>query len=100
MFAAAEERDALMAKPLSNVEQRSMLLARMIEEVAPDFLDVVDQRLDKNLGTALRRCLACKQTALCQDWLDGRRPEIDHRDFCPNAELFEYLSQRKVANAR
>ena len=41
---------------------------------------------------AVARCTACTSRATCQQWLSGGRGGPDrHRDFCPNADLFDWF---------
>ncbi len=39
-------------------------------------------------------CLICADWQRCRQWLDGRAPDEDHRDFCPNEGLFAVLPRQ------
>jgi hypothetical protein len=39
-------------------------------------------------------CLTCADWQRCRQWLDGRAPDDDYRDFCPNEGLFAVLPRQ------
>ena len=40
-------------------------------------------------------CLECAEWRRCRDWLDGRLPDDDYRDFCPNGGLLGVLPRQE-----
>ena len=80
--------------PLFRADRRALMMTRMLETVGADGLDEAGAEVSRELAAALRRCLACREERLCRAWLDGRRPGVDHRTFCPNAPLFERIGRR------
>lgn len=39
-------------------------------------------------------CLQCADWRRCRRWLDGRSPEDDYREFCPNEGLFGVMPRQ------
>jgi hypothetical protein len=72
--------------------RRMLLASRMAERLglaAPDSPLVHAVLREATLG-----CLDCTEWRRCRQWLDGRLPDEDYRDFCPNEGLFSVLPRR------
>ena len=44
------------------------------------------------VARAARRCSLCRTVETCTEWLSRLAEDDAHRDFCPNADLFERLA--------
>jgi hypothetical protein len=83
-----EPRRALLDKIL----QRMLLFSRMSERLgiaAPESPLMCAVLREAELG-----CLECTAWHRCRHWLDGRSPDADYRDFCPNEGLFSVLPRQ------
>jgi Family of unknown function (DUF6455) len=77
---------------LDKVLQQMLLFSRMMERLgiaAPESPLMRAVLREAELG-----CLECAAWQRCRQWLDGRVPEDDYRDFCPNEGLFAVLPRQ------
>jgi len=77
---------------LDRLLQRMLLFSRMAERLgiaAPETPLMRAVLLEAELG-----CLDCTAWRQCRQWLDGRLPDDDYRDFCPNEGLFGVLPRQ------
>ncbi|HYG90454.1 MAG TPA: DUF6455 family protein [Azospirillum sp.] len=74
------------------VEQRALNMPRMMRRLGVDIEAAYGTGLGLVMARAARRCSLCRTVETCTGWL--ARPSADdaHRDFCPNAELFERMA--------
>lgn len=85
------EAVALVSGP-TDVRER---IAGMAERVGVDFGEMMETRwraLD-----LVRVCGSCTQRRTCAKYLRGHGPRDDYKDFCPNAKIFESLSETSRA---
>jgi len=78
---------------LDRVLQEMLLFSRMVERLgiaAPESPLMRAVLREVELG-----CLECTAWRRCRQWLDGRAPEDDYRDFCPNEGLFAVLPRQE-----
>lgn len=81
---------------LDAILQRMLLFSRMSDRIgiaAPESPLMRAILREIELG-----CFQCDAWRRCQAWLDGRSPEDDHRDFCPNEGLFAVLPKQNSIN--
>ncbi|HEX7968852.1 MAG TPA: DUF6455 family protein [Stellaceae bacterium] len=74
---------------LDKILQRMLLFSRMSERLgiaAPESPLMRAVLREAELG-----CLECTAWRRCRRWLDGRSPDDDYRDFCPNEGFFAVL---------
>jgi hypothetical protein len=77
---------------LDEIVRRMMLFRRMSERLnlaAPETALMRGVFREAELG-----CLDCAEWRRCREWLDGRAPDEDYRDFCPNEGLFGVLPRQ------
>jgi hypothetical protein len=111
--------DTPVPRASSRLVARMMLLARLIEHIGPHeprrlLLErilrqvLLFSRMSERLGIAapespLMRalyreaelgCLECTVWNRCRNWLDGRAPDDDYSNFCPNESLFSTLPRQ------
>ncbi|MFV8833986.1 DUF6455 family protein [Aquisalimonas sp.] len=80
---------------LARADQRAMLMERMWEAVSGGTVPPAESdSLTPEADIAFQRCLRCTRAGSCRRWLDGRYPDTGYREFCPNAGLFERMSDR------
>ncbi|HLF22373.1 MAG TPA: DUF6455 family protein [Burkholderiales bacterium] len=75
--------------PTRNAEVRAELMGRMMNRLDVDLGSVAREVLGTRLRSVANHCRGCRQTDLCQRWLDGQETGCSYRDFCPNAQVFE-----------
>jgi hypothetical protein len=84
----AEPRGVLLDKML----RQKLLFSRMSERLviaAPESAFMRALFREVELG-----CLECTAWRQCQQWLDGRLPDDDYREFCPNEGLLNVLPRQ------
>ena len=84
----AEPRGVLLDKML----RQKLLFSRMSERLviaAPESAFMRALFREVELG-----CLECTAWRQCQQWLDGRLPDDDYREFCPNEGLLSVLPRQ------
>jgi Family of unknown function (DUF6455) len=77
---------------LDKILRRMLLFSRMSERLgiaAPESPLMRAVLREAELG-----CLECTAWRRCRQWLDGRSPDEDYRDFCPNEGLFGVLPRQ------
>lgn len=77
---------------LDRILRRMLLFSRMTERLgiaAPESALMRAVLREAELG-----CLECTAWRRCRQWLDGRSPDEDYRDFCPNEGLFSVLPRQ------
>ncbi len=93
---------ARVSERIGRAEPRGVLLDKMLRQI------LLFSRMSERLGvaapeSALMRavfkeaelgCLECTARHRCRQWLDGRLPDDDYRDFCPNAGLLDVLPRQ------
>ncbi|HXZ01820.1 MAG TPA: DUF6455 family protein [Stellaceae bacterium] len=87
-FGRSERRRAL----LDAILQRMLLFSRMSERLgiaAPESPLARAVLREAELG-----CFECTTWRRCRKWLDGRSPEDDYHDFCPNEGLLDVLPRQ------
>jgi hypothetical protein len=99
------ERMIVLARLIERIgplEPRRVLLEKMLRQM------LLFSRMSERFGIAppesplmravLREielgCLECTAWRECRQWLDGRLPDDDYRDFCPNEGLFGVLPRQ------
>jgi hypothetical protein len=93
---------ARLSERIGRLDPRRVLLEKMLRQI------LLFSRMSERVGIAapesplmcavLREvelgCLECTAWRQCRRWLDGRLPDDDYRDFCPNEGLFAVLPRR------
>lgn len=93
---------ARLSERIGHLEPRRVLLDRILQRM------LLFSRMSERLGIAapesplmravLREvelgCFECTVWRRCREWLDGRSPNDDYRDFCPNESLFDVLPRQ------
>jgi hypothetical protein len=93
---------ARLSERIGRLDPRRVLLDRVLRQT------LLFSRMSERLGIAapesplmravLREvefgCLQCAQWRRCRQWLDGRSPDDDYGDFCPNEGLFAVLPRQ------
>ena len=77
---------------LERILRQTLLFSRMSERLgiaAPTSPLTRAIYRDVELG-----CLKCRSAERCRQWLDGRAPEDDYQEFCPNEGLFSMLPRQ------
>jgi len=77
---------------LERILRQSLLFSRMSERLgiaAPTSPLTRAIYRDAELG-----CLECRNAERCRQWLDGRAPEDDYQEFCPNEGHFSILPRQ------
>jgi len=67
------------------------LSQRMLRQLGCDSLIA-----PTDMPLVTQRCRACSSWKMCRRWLDRGDSDIDYRDFCPNAEVFNRLRGLKT----
>ena len=84
----ADPRGVLLDKML----RQKLLFSRMSERLgiaAPETAFMRAVFREAELG-----CLECAVWRQCRQWLDGRLPDDDYREFCPNEGLLNVLPRQ------
>jgi len=84
------QRQAMLEKVL----RRMLLASRMSERLG--LARPATPLMRAVMREAALGCLDCAEWRRCRQWLDGRLPEEDYRDFCPNEGLFGAMPRRDV----
>jgi hypothetical protein len=93
---------ARLSERIGHLDPRRVLLDRILRQT------LLFSRMSERLGIAtpqsplmravLREvefgCLQCTAWRRCRQWLDGRSPDDDYADFCPNDGLFAVLPRQ------
>lgn len=83
---------------LEKVLRRMLLASRMSERLGLAAPETPLMRAV--LREAALGCLDCAEWRRCRQWLDGRLPDEDYRDFCPNEGLFGVLPRARESVAQ
>jgi hypothetical protein len=77
---------------LDRILRQSLLFSRMADRLglaAPTGPLMRAIYREAELG-----CLECRASNRCRRWLDGKAPEDDYQEFCPNEGLFSVLPRQ------
>jgi hypothetical protein len=77
---------------IDKVLRQTLLFSRMSERLgiaAPESALMRVVFREAELG-----CLECTAGRRCRQWLDGRLPDDDYREFCPNEGLLNVLPRQ------
>jgi hypothetical protein len=77
---------------LDNILRRLLLFSRMSERLG--IAAAESPLMRAVLRAAELDCLDCTASRRCRRWLDGRLPDDDYRDFCPNGSLLSVLPRQ------
>lgn len=81
-------RSHLWMAPLTQrVEQHASLFGQIMERISIDTGAEVWERYPRGLAAAARRCLWCRNSTACQQWLESERSNAAP-PICPNAAFF------------
>lgn len=93
---------ARLSERIGRLEPRRVLLDRILRQML--LFSRMSERIgiaapDSPLTRAVLRevelgCLECTAWRRCRRWLDGRSPDDDYREFCPNEGLFAVLPRQ------
>jgi hypothetical protein len=93
---------ARLSERIGRLEPRRALLDKMLRQML--LFTRMSERLgiaapqSPLMGAVLREvelgCLECTAWRRCRQWLDGRSPDDDYRDFCPNESLLAVLPRQ------
>jgi hypothetical protein len=78
------------------IEQRPLLMPRMLERQGVALSDAADFWTFERAANAARRCTVCRQAEECQAWL-ARGASAGYETFCPNAEFIGSLKRQRAA---
>jgi hypothetical protein len=77
---------------LERILRQSLLFSRMTERLG---IAAPSSPLMRAIyRQAELACLECRGSRRCRRWLDGRAPEDDYQEFCPNEGLFSVLPRQ------
>jgi hypothetical protein len=77
--------------PRSNqLERQISLFGQMMSRVGADPNDEIWERIPNDLAAASHRCLGCRNSTQCQQWLESGGSN-DAPPFCPNAALLRHV---------
>ncbi|HYH39853.1 MAG TPA: DUF6455 family protein [Azospirillum sp.] len=77
---------------MDQIEQRALNMPRMMRRLGVDSEAAYGCGLGLMIARAARRCSQCRTVETCTAWLARPAADAAHRDFCPNAALFERLA--------
>lgn len=77
---------------LDKMLQRMLLFSRMTDRLG--IAAAESPLMRAVLREAELGCLECTAWRQCRRWLDGRSPDEDYGDFCPNEGLFGVLPRQ------
>lgn len=77
---------------MDDIEQRALNMPRMMRRLGVDGEAAYVSGRGLMMARAARRCSQCRTVETCTDWLSRPATDPAHRDFCPNAEMFERLA--------
>jgi uncharacterized protein DUF6455 len=77
---------------LERVLQQSLLFARMADRLS--LAAPTNPLMRAIFREAELGCLECRAADRCRCWLDGKAPEDDYQEFCPNEGLFSVLPRQ------
>ncbi|MEF2072938.1 DUF6455 family protein [Consotaella aegiceratis] len=76
----------LTKKLSARIERHCQFFSAMATRLDVDMDRLVQAEIE--MGGAYRRCLLCRNTRECADWLQGAAGAVGTPDFCPNARFF------------
>ncbi|WP_292899460.1 MULTISPECIES: DUF6455 family protein [unclassified Nitratireductor] len=84
-----------MTRISKNIETRAKLMGKMMDRCDVDIQHLARERLGLTFASAIRSCRLCSNAASCEVWLAATAGEPAHTPpaFCPNAGVFEAMSQ-------
>lgn len=77
---------------MESQEQRSRLMAQMIDHLHVDLDAAAREGRGTALRQAVRACQFCVNTDECQHWFEGGARGDAYKSFCPNAERFANMA--------
>jgi Family of unknown function (DUF6455) len=72
-----------------DIANRALLMGRMMFRLDVDLEAIVRDASRTRLRSVANVCRGCRQSDLCQHWLDSEEGDSGYRDFCPNASVFD-----------
>jgi len=69
------------------VDTRLKMMGQMLELSSADLTRLPYGAMDQQFRNATYRCLGCRNTEACTQWLNEGNPNRPVPGFCPNAEL-------------
>lgn len=69
---------------LQRIDTQLDLFRRMSANAEVAYGDASGFTLEQDMRRAMTRCIFCRQSEACQEWLNGAAAG-QHPDFCPNA---------------
>lgn len=78
------------------IEQRPLLMPRMLERQGVTLADAADLWTFERAASAARRCTMCRDVKTCETWL-ARGSTAGYESFCPNADFIGSLKRERPA---
>lgn len=78
------------------IEQRPLLMPRMLERQGVTLADAADFWTFERAANAARRCTMCRDAKACEAWL-ARGATAGYESFCPNADFIGSLKRKRPA---
>jgi len=69
------------------------LMSAMMAHLNLDVQGILQQQMQSVLQRAQQKCVLCRDSEACRDWLEDGGEESAYRNFCPNAPLFDYMAE-------
>jgi hypothetical protein len=91
-YTRPHREDVTMEAGVNDIEQRALNMPRMMRRLGVDSETAYGSGLGLMMARAARRCSQCRTVESCTAWLSRPPTDPAHRDFCPNAELFERMA--------
>ncbi len=82
-----------MESGVDHFERRALNMPRMMRRLGVDSDAAYGSGLGLMMARAARRCSRCHAVDACTAWLSRPAADPSHRDFCPNADLFERMAE-------
>lgn len=82
--AGAQEMEVVM-KVLNRMQDRLDQFKDMIAQADVEFAGCNGYALENEMREALIRCILCRHTQTCREWLDSDEASRGEPNFCPNA---------------
>lgn len=74
---------------MERLNERADLMGKMLETIGAMKTDRSGMHAGISMRTATLRCLSCRETEACREWLAKRESGSGETpDHCPNAALF------------
>ena len=78
---------------LSGFVRHMDLMSRMFRLTTANSGELQDIRLENDLKQAMLRCVSCRETGACADWLEKAQEGDAPPAFCRNAAYIERLRE-------